>query len=69
LARSVFLLVFVAGCGFSLQTGSGDDQVPEGRPISIVDDAHDDFVGTRVDSTIAARGSIEPDAFVVSGLR
>ncbi len=46
----------------------GDDQVPEGRRVSIIDDTADDFVGTRTDTTIAARGSIEPEAFILGGL-
>ncbi len=67
MARSGLVLVVLAGCGFSLQIG-GDDQIPEGRPISIVDDVHDDFAGTRFETTIATRGAIEPDAFVMNGL-
>lgn len=63
------LLLAAGGCGFSIRGGgAGDDQVPDGRAISIVDDARDDFAGTRFESTIAARGAIEPDAFVLNGL-
>ncbi|MGE0400424.1 MAG: hypothetical protein AB7T06_27160 [Kofleriaceae bacterium] len=67
MARSCLVLVFVAGCGFSLPLG-GDDQIPDGRPISIVDDAPGDFTGSTFEATITERGTIEPDAFVLSGL-
>jgi hypothetical protein len=67
--RTILLAIVLTGCGFSLTTdGGGDDEVPEGRAISIVDDTRDDFAGTHFESTIAERGSIEPDAFVLGGL-
>lgn len=68
MARRCLLLVAVAGCGFSLQTGGDDSQIPDGRPMSIIDDTKDHFVGTATDTTIADWGAIEPDAFVQSGL-
>ncbi|MDB4960741.1 MAG: hypothetical protein JWP01_740 [Myxococcales bacterium] len=65
-------LVMLAGCGFSITSGGGgDDSVPEGRQVTIVDDTATDFAANQglTDGAIAPRGVIEPAAFVIGGLR
>jgi hypothetical protein len=64
--------IMLAGCGFSITSADGgDDGVPEGRRVTIVDDTATDFAANQVltDGVVASRGVIEPDAFVLGGLR
>ncbi len=61
------IVAVLAGCGFTLTAG---DDVPEGERITLTDDTAAEFAinGGVTDTEIAARGALEPAAFVLGGL-
>jgi hypothetical protein len=69
---SIAIALSLAGCGFTLTSGSGgDDGVPDGVRITLTDDTAADFATNAgvIDTVIAPRGALEPDAFIVGGLK
>jgi len=70
---SLAVVIALAGCGFTLTSasGGGDDGVPDGERITLTDDTAADFATNAgvTDTLIAPRGSLEPDAFIVGGLK
>ncbi len=66
----VAFVVALAGCGFTLTSGTGGDDVPEGDRITLTDDTEQDFTTNAgvTDAEIAKRGALEPAAFVLGGL-
>lgn len=68
---SIALALSLAGCGFTLSSGSGGDDVPDGDRITLTDDTAADFATNAgvTDTLIAPRGALEPDAFIVGGLK
>ena len=64
---AVAIVAALAGCGFTLTSG---DDAPEGERITLTDDTAEEFAinGGVTDTEIAARGALEPAAFVLGGL-
>ena len=69
---SIATVIALAGCGFSLAPGGGgDDGIPDGTRITLTDDTAAELANNAglTDGVVAARGALEPDAFVVGGLK
>ncbi len=64
-------LTVSVGCGFTIAPSGGDDGIPEGRRITVTDDTEPEFAdnGGLIDGVVAARGALEPHAYVVGGLK
>lgn len=64
------IVVLIAGCAYTPPSGGGDD-TPGETIITIVDDTEGDFAGSPelVDGLITPEGTIEPEAYVLGGLR
>lgn len=65
-------MLLAHACGFSTPASEGgDDDIPPGMQVTLVDDTAADFAAhtALTGGVVAARGAIEPEAFVLGGLR
>ncbi len=66
----IAIVIALAGCGFTLTSGSPGDDGPAGDRITLTDDTEADFTTNAgvSEAEIAKRGAIEPAAYVLGGL-